>query len=101
MDYKLKWSSTSVDSYLEEAEFILSKWNSKEVEKFGILVEENLQRLAKNPNLGIYNKSNNVYSFVISKQTTLYYSFNIQAKEINLHIFWNNLKNPENLPKLL
>lgn len=91
----------SVDSYLEEVEFILLKWNSKEVERFSILVEENLKRLAKNPNLGIYHKSSDVYSFVISKQTTLYYGFDVETKEIILHLFWNNLKNPEDLSKLL
>ncbi|MFA9186639.1 hypothetical protein AAGV33_00900 [Flavobacterium sp. FBOR7N2.3] len=101
MLYKLNWSSTSIDSYIEEMEFILLKWNLKEVEKFSTLVEKSLQRLSKNPEIGIYNKSSNVYSFVISKQTTLYYSVNIQTKNIALHVFWNNLRNPNDLAKLL
>lgn len=101
MSYTLIWSSTSIDSYFEEAEFILKKWNIKEVEKFSILVEESLQRLSKNPEIGVYNKNSAIYSFVISKQTTLYYNFNIETKNIRLHVFWNNLKNPNNLSKLL
>lgn len=101
MSYTLIWSSTSINSYLEEAEFILKKWNTKEVEKFSILIEESLQRLSKNPAIGLYNKNSDVYSFVISKQTTLYYSFNIETKKITLHVFWNNLKNPNDLSKLL
>ena len=101
MIYKLNWSSTSIDTYIQEMEFILLKWNLKEVEKFSTLVEKSLQRLSKNPEIGTYNKSSNVYSFVISKQTTLYYSVNIQTKKIALHVFWNNLRDPNDLAKLL
>lgn len=101
MSYTLIWSSIAIDSYIEEAEFILLKWNIKEVDKFKTLVEESLIRLTLNPEIGIYNKISNVYSFVISKQTTLYYSFNMETKNIRLHVFWNNLKNPNNLSKLL
>ena len=101
MIYKLNWSPTSRDSYIQEMEFILLKWNLKEVEKFSILVEKSLQRLSKNPAIGLYNKNSDVYSFVISKQTTLYYSFNIETKKITLHVFWNNIRNPNNLAKLL
>ena len=42
-----------------------------------------------------------MYSIVISKQTTLYYNFNPLIKIIELHIFWNNSKNPADLAKLL
>jgi plasmid stabilization system protein ParE len=101
MKYSFNWDSVALESYIEETEFILLKWNYKEVEKFKRLVEQNLERLSKNPEIGTFNKKFKVFTVVISKQTTLYYSFNNEQKVIEIHIFWNNLKNPEDLNKLL
>jgi hypothetical protein len=91
----------AIESYVAETEFIFSKWNYNEVEKFTVLVNENLIRLSKNPNIGVYNKKFKQYYLVISKQTTLFYNFTIQTKIIELHLFRNNQKNPEELNKLL
>ncbi len=101
MIYKFHWNSNAEITLQEESYFILLKWNAEEVQKFKDLVEENLERLSQNPKIGIYNKKLNVYYLVISKQTTLYYDFNIQTNVIELHVFWNNLKNPQDLIKLL
>lgn len=101
MIYKFHWNSNAEITLQEESFFILLKWNAEEVQKFIDLVEENLKRLSKNPKTGIYNKELNVYFLVISKQTTLYYDFSIQTNVIELYVFWNNLKNPQDLIKLL
>lgn len=101
MSYSFKWQPNSEYTYFEEADFILLKWNSKEVLKFMDLVEENLLRLSKNPSIGIYINDLKIYSIVISKQTTLYYDFNENTKIIDLYVFWNNSKNPADLIKLL
>ena len=85
--YDFKWDLVAIATYQEEVDFILLKWNYKEVEKFHLLVEENLKRLSKNPEIGIFDKLVNVYSIVISKQTTLFYSFNTESKIIELHVF--------------
>lgn len=39
--YSFKWDTVEMETYIEESEFILKKWNLKEVEKFTSLVEEN------------------------------------------------------------
>ncbi|WP_309613532.1 hypothetical protein [Flavobacterium sp.] len=101
MIYKFHWNSNAEITLQDESFFILLKWNAEEVQKFIDLVEENLERLSKNPKTGIYNKELNVYFLVISKQTTLYYDFSIQTNVIELYVFWNNLKNPQDLIKLL
>jgi len=101
MNYTIIWDIVAIDSYIAEPEFILKKWNRKEVERFDLLVEKNLDRIALNPTIGIFNEFLGAYSIVISKQTTLYYSFNEKTKIIELYLFWNNLKNPNDLIKLL
>ena len=101
MKYAVRWDLIAINSLAEESEFILKKWNVLEVEKFYSLVEVSLERLSMNPTIGVYNSEFEVYSFVISKQTTLYYSLNEKNETIELHVFWNNLKNPKKLHKLL
>lgn len=101
MSYTIIWQPTALNTYVEEVDFIFLKWNFKEVQKFQDLVIENLERLSKNPEIGIFNNKFRTYSLVLSKQTTLYYNFNSNTKIIDLYAFWNNLKNPDDLSKLL
>ncbi|MDY0090946.1 MAG: type II toxin-antitoxin system RelE/ParE family toxin [Flavobacteriaceae bacterium] len=99
MSYRIDWTFSAQNSYFEEIEFIYLKWNVKEVVKFEELIADELKRLKQNPAIG--KLSNNIYSLTISKQTTLYYRINDKSKSIELILFWNNLKNPEDLEKLL
>lgn len=101
MSYTIIWQPTALNTYVEEVDFIFLKCNFKEVQKFQNLVIENLERLSKNPEIGIFNNKFRTYSLVLSKQTTLYYNFNSNTKIIDLYAFWNNLKNPDDLSKLL
>lgn len=101
MMYQIIWQPNSEISYLNEIDFIFRKWNYKEVQKFQDLVFENLNRLAENPFIGNHCISRKYYTIVISKQTKIYYSINEQTKIIDLLLFWNNQKNPEDLNKLL
>lgn len=101
MIFNFIWNKNAEITLQEEASFILKKWNEFEVEKFKYLVLENLDRLSINPEIGIYNKQLKVFYLVISKQTTLYYDFNKKTKIIEILLFWNNLKNSDDLVKLL
>lgn len=98
--YHIDWTFSALNSYYEEMKFICLKWNQKEVLKFENLVANELERLSKNPTLGKINFKN-TYSIKISKQTTLMYRINNNSKSIELLLFWNNQKNPEDLSKLL
>jgi hypothetical protein len=97
--FEIYWQRLSEITFSEEMTFIFSKWNQFEVDKFSFLVHKNLDRLATNPFLG--KPINSVYKIVISKQTTLYYKVSESDKRIDLLVFWNNLKNPADLIKLL
>ena len=99
--YRIIWQPNAEISYEEEINFIFRKWNEYEVLKFQDLVNQNLIRLKNNPLLGNYHSIHKSYTIVISKQTTLYYNFDEETKVIDLYLFWNNLKNPNDLLKLL
>ncbi len=90
MAYSIHWVPLAVDTYLEEISFIYLKWNQNEVDKFVVLVDENLKRLSVNPLIGQIHR--NVYKIVLSKQTSLFYKIIEEEKKIELVYFWNNKK---------
>lgn len=99
--YTVVWQPNAEITFEEEMDFILKKWNYNEVQKFKDLVYKQLSQLILNPRLGNFKSEFQTFSLVISKQTTLYYDFDEKSKVIDLHFFWNNLKNPDDLNKLL
>ena len=101
MIYKVQWKPIATYTYFDEIDFILSKWNEIEVQKFEDLVYNFLETLSKTPEIGIYKSKYNCHSLVISKQTTLYYKIIEDKSQIDLILFWNNQKNPDDLIKLL
>ena len=99
--YSIHWSTLSQITFTEEIEYIFKKWNQTEVDNFGLLVQENLTRLSKSPKIGNRYSNNNIYYFVISKQTSLFYKISEDELRIDLILFWNNKKNPKNLDKYI
>jgi len=99
--FEVKWSTLAEITLDDEIDFILRKWNLVEADKFVLLVYDYLERLTKNPEIGIFNSKFNCFSIVISKQTTLYYRILESEKKVALVLFWNNKQNPIHLKKLL
>ena len=99
--YSIHWSKLAEITFSEEMDFIFQKWNQKEVDKFGLLVQNCLQSISENPKIGKNESENQVYSFVISKQTTIYFKIAEIELRIDLILFWNNKKNPILLDKYL
>lgn len=91
--YSIHWSKLAETTFSEEMDFIFEKWNQKEVDKFGLLVQNCLQSISENPKIGKSESENQVYSFVISKQTTIYFKISEIELRIDLILFWNNKKN--------
>lgn len=101
MKYHVHWLTLAELTFLDEIDFILKKWNINEVEKFTLLVYDFIDTLSQNPSIGKYSSNRKIYSLVISKQTTLYYSVLEDINQIDLLLFWNNKQNPSHLKKLL
>ena len=99
--YSIHWSKLAEITFSEEMDFIFQKWNQKEVDRFGLLVQNCLQSISENPKIGKNESENQVYSFVISKQTTIYFKISEIELRIDLILFWNNKKNPILLDKYL
>ncbi len=95
------WTKTAKDSFQEELDFIYIKWGNKEVDRFINLSVEFVDLLAKGLIEGKSSKKRNIRISVISKQTTLVYKINTVKNQIELVLFWNNLKDPNKLEKII
>ncbi len=100
MAYSVYWTSLAENSLIDETEFILLKWNDREVVKFLGLIDDVVSRLKENPFMGKPYASKPVYSFTVSKQTTLFYKVDIALRQIDILLLHNNLQNPEYLKKI-
>ena len=100
MSIEITWTDYAKFSYYEELNFIDIKWTVTEVEKFIMLVEDFIKRLSTGVVVGKTYPKNNMYSVVISKQTTVFYRAYPKQNTIALLLFWNNQKDPKSLKRL-
>mgnify|MGYP000368544974 CR=1 FL=1 len=101
MPIDITWTDYAKFSYFEELDFIDKKWTLKEVENFIVLVEDFIKQLSSRVIQGKFYTNNDIYSVVISKQTTVFYRRYPKQNSIALLLFWNNQKNQNSLKRLL
>ena len=94
---KIVWSENARLSYAEELEYIAKKWTINEVTDFMDLVEGFTSKLKTGTIEGRISPKTNIRSFVISKQTTLFFDVNEAQGMIEILLFWNNKMNPKEL----
>ena len=99
--YSIHWSKLAEITFSEEMDFIFEKWNQKEVDKFGLLVQNGLLSISENPKIAKKESENQLFSFFISKQTTIYFKISEIDFRVDLILFWNNKKNPILLDRYL
>ncbi len=98
---KVVWTNLATKSFEEELNFIATKWSFKEVNNFIDLVDEFIKNLENGILLGKISVKTNIYSFVLSKQTSVFFDYHEETAIIEVLLFWNNQKNPTTLKKLL
>lgn len=96
---KVRWTLLAHITFENEIDFILHKWNMDEALKFVDLVDEFEKALAKNPYMGKFSKKGQVRIFVLSKQTNIFYEVLEKKNRIDIQLFWNNSKDPEEFEK--
>jgi len=98
---EIKWTTLALLSFEAEIDFILKKWSPQEASAFVKLVDDFTARLCQNPFIGKPSSKKGFRAFVLSRQTTIFYQV-IEAKNrIDLQLFWNNLRDPNDLKSLL
>lgn len=96
MVYKIAWTNTAWDTYMENISYLKQDWSSAEVSQFILVVEEKLKLLARFPEIGKprSDKQPNIRQTLIHKRISLIYQVQKETKIIELLIFWNNYKMP-------
>ena len=97
----IKWTDLAYDSFEDEIDFIINKWNKEEALKFSALVKGFLILLEENPYLGKMSSYKGFRQFVLSTQTKVWYKIDEKMEIIYISFFWNNKKHPTNLIKHL
>jgi plasmid stabilization system protein ParE len=98
---EIKWTTLALLSFEAEIDFILEKWNPQEASNFVKLVDDFTIQLRQNPFIGKPASKNEFRAFVLSRQTTVFYQVFEDKKRIDLQLFWNNLRDPNDLKSLL
>ena len=101
MSIEVTWTTLAKLTYYEEIDFIDLKWNIHEIEKFVKLVEGYVERMSAGFVIGKLYPNNNIYSIIISKQTTIFYREYPDRNQISLLLFWNNKKDSKALKRIL
>lgn len=95
------WTPTAELSYAKELEKISKKWTITQIVDFMDLVDDFVDKLKSGIIEGKVSKKTNLRSFVISKQTTLYFDYFEDIKTIEILLFWNNNDDPKLLKNFL
>lgn len=98
---KVIWTPNAELSFSKELESISKKWTITEVINFMDLVDNFIQKLESGIIQGKVSSQTNMRSFVISKQTTLFFDVFDDIQTIELLLFWNNKGNPKKLKNFL
>lgn len=98
---KVIWTPNAELTFSKAIESISEKWTITEVVNFMDIVDNFIQKLESGIIQGKVSSKTNIRSFVISKQTTLFFDVFDDIQTIELLLFWNNKDNPKKLKKFL
>jgi hypothetical protein len=100
MVYKIVHSSLAEKTFVQNISNLEEDWTIKEIKNFIIKTSEVINLLKSNPYVfPKWEFNSSIHKVVLVKQITLFYT--IHGDTIQIHLFWNNYRNPENLKELL
>jgi len=94
------WTSVAEQHYNSILVYLFEKWNLKIVNNFIVEVEKTMNLIETNPFcFEEFSLNKNYRKGFIHKNVSFYYR--VYENEIVVHLFWNNVQNPNKLKKLL
>jgi len=93
-------SQLAEETYFDNLEYLDENWSQTVAQDFIKEVEETMNLLEGNPNIFRWWDSKEQFKVgYINKHISFFYSLN--KEEIQIHFFWNNHKDPEQLKKYM
>ena len=97
---KVIWSQLAGETYYENLGYLNENWSLQVMSEFIGDVEKTMELIKINPEIfNWYNSDKKFKIGYINKHISFIYSYT--AKEILIHLFWNNHRNPSHLKKFL
>lgn len=93
------WTPIGIDSLRETGNFLSETWNDEIIDRFFLLIDEKIELIQRNPEIGSRLENSQFRKIVIHKNTTLFYE--IDQSSIKILLIWDNRQNPEDLREKL
>ncbi len=96
---RIVWTPLGLKSLAKTTHFIEEQWNNKVAESFLDRLDERLEQLKRNPQMGSAYKKTEFRQLLIHPHVTLYYK--LKTDNINLVLVWANKQDPDELREQL
>lgn len=93
------WTPIAIESLREVINFLSITWNDEIIDRFFLLIDEKIDLIQRNPEIGLKLENSQFRKIIIHKNTTLFYE--IDQPIIKILLIWDNRQNPEDLRKKL
>ncbi len=97
--YKIIWTSRALSDLKNVITYLEKNWTSREIQKFALLLDLQINRLKLHPNLfPESHRFKNIRKSVLTSQISIYYRVGI--KEIQIISLFDNRQNPKKLDQI-
>lgn len=97
MSYDIIWSPEARKSYLKILLYLDENWSYSELETFEDHAKKVLHLIRYFPEIYEYSKESDTHRCVLTEQVTLFYRVKKESEEVELLIFWDNRRDPNEL----
>ncbi|MCL2649576.1 MAG: type II toxin-antitoxin system RelE/ParE family toxin [Candidatus Azobacteroides sp.] len=92
------WTARAEKDLNNIFDYLESNWTQREIDNFAGLLENNIELIAKCPNLfQFYDMSRNIHKCVISSQISVFYAVDFNKNTIAVLALFDNRRNPKSL----
>jgi len=100
MAYKIIHSPLAELTFQQNIIYLEKEWSLKEIKNFINKTQDVIDILKVDPFVfSLWEFNNKIRKIVILKQITMFYE--IERKNIFIHLFWNNYQDPNKMKRLL
>jgi plasmid stabilization system protein ParE len=100
MVFKIIWTPTALNSYLEIMYFLEKNWTAKEINTLARNVDDKIKLLKTFSRIGSpFNKRKNLRKTLVHDHIQLYYKIAHTEQQIILIQFWDTKRNPKKLKR--
>ena len=97
--YRIIWSDEALSNLKGIITYLENNWTEKEIRKFALLLEHQLDFIKKNPLMfSFFKRGKKIRKAVLTKQVSIFYR--IENEDIQIVTLFDNRQSPNKLKKL-